>query len=61
LVSPEGIDLVQSSAKREDARLISSGANQLEAQGRELVSRIFTSWNQLDEWLRAVDGLRRAA
>ena len=25
------------------------------------VSRIFASWNQLDGWLRQVDGLRRVA
>ncbi len=25
-----------------------------------LVSRIFTSWNQLVPWLREIDGLRRA-
>jgi hypothetical protein len=27
----------------------------------ELVSLNFTSWNQLDGWLRAVESLRRAA
>jgi hypothetical protein len=26
-----------------------------------LVTRIFASWNQLDEWLRQVERLRRAA
>jgi hypothetical protein len=26
-----------------------------------VVSRIFASWNQLDGWLRQVDGLRRVA
>jgi hypothetical protein len=26
----------------------------------EVVSRIFASWNQLDGWLRRIDGLRRA-
>ena len=25
------------------------------------VSRIFASWNQLDRWLRQVEGLRRVA
>jgi hypothetical protein len=25
----------------------------------KVVSRIFTSWNQLDGWLRQVEGLRR--
>jgi hypothetical protein len=28
---------------------------------RRLVSRIFASWNQLDRWLRQVEGLRRVA
>jgi hypothetical protein len=28
---------------------------------RELVSRIFASWNQLDGWLRQAEGLRRVA
>jgi hypothetical protein len=27
---------------------------------KEVVSRIFASWNQLDVWLRQVEGLRRA-
>ena len=27
---------------------------------RRMVSRIFTSWNQLDEWLRQLDGMRLA-
>jgi hypothetical protein len=27
----------------------------------KVVSRIFASWNQLDGWLRAVDGLRQVA
>lgn len=35
VVSPDGIDLVQSSAKHEDARLSSSGRANLEAEGRE--------------------------
>jgi len=26
-----------------------------------LVSRIFASWNQLDSWLRQIEGLRAAA
>jgi hypothetical protein len=26
-----------------------------------LVSQIFTSWNQLDGWLRQIEGLRRMA
>lgn len=26
-----------------------------------VVSRIFASWNQLNRWLREVDGLRRVA
>jgi len=26
-----------------------------------LVSQIFTSWNQLDGWLRVVDSLRQVA
>jgi hypothetical protein len=29
--------------------------------GRELVSQIFASWNQLYLWIRAVDDLRRVA
>jgi hypothetical protein len=28
---------------------------------RKMVSRIFTSWNQLERWFRDVDGLRRVA
>jgi len=28
---------------------------------RTLVSRIFASWNQLDEWLRQIEGLRFVA
>jgi len=28
---------------------------------KSVVSRIFTSWNQIDQWLRRVQGLRRAA
>ena len=31
------------------------------ARERRLVTQIFASWNQLDGWLRRVDGLRRAA
>jgi hypothetical protein len=27
----------------------------------KVVSRIFASWNQLDGWLRQVEGLRRVA
>jgi hypothetical protein len=30
-------------------------------KGEKVVSRIFTSWNQLESWLRDVDGLRRHA
>jgi len=37
-----------------------SGRNQRE-RNESLVRRIFASWNQLDGWLRAVDGLRRVA
>jgi hypothetical protein len=29
--------------------------------GLEVVSRTFASWNQLDRWLRQVEGLRRVA
>lgn len=32
-----------------------------EARERRLVSQIFTSWNQMAEWLRRVDGVRAAA
>lgn len=32
-----------------------------EANQRRLVSRIFVSWNQVDRWLRQVDGLKRVA
>ncbi len=28
---------------------------------RDLVSRIFASWNELNGWLRQIDGLRRVA
>ena len=31
------------------------------ARREMLVSRIFVSWNQLDGWLRQVEGLRRVA
>jgi hypothetical protein len=27
----------------------------------EVVFRVFASWNQLDEWLKGVEALRRAA
>ena len=33
----------------------------LKVLGREVVSRTFVSWNQLDGWLRQVEALRRAA
>ena len=33
----------------------------LNHNGGILVSRIFASWNQLDAWLRQVEGLREAA
>jgi TetR/AcrR family transcriptional regulator, transcriptional repressor for nem operon len=36
-----------------------SGKDELYAEAE--VSRIFASWNQLDGWLRQVDGLRGAA
>ena len=29
--------------------------------GTDLVSQIFASWNQLDQWLRQLDWLRAAA
>jgi hypothetical protein len=32
-----------------------------ERGGESLVSRVFASWNQLDRWLRQVEGLRRVA
>jgi hypothetical protein len=32
-----------------------------ESADEKMVSRIFASWNQLDVWLRNIDGLRRAA
>jgi hypothetical protein len=32
-----------------------------ESADEKMVSLNFTSWNQLDGWLRQVDGLRRAA
>lgn len=32
-----------------------------ENRERRLVSLNFTSWNQLDRWLRQVEGLRRVA
>jgi hypothetical protein len=32
-----------------------------ESADERVVSRIFASWNQLDRWLRQVDGLRRVA
>jgi hypothetical protein len=30
-------------------------------RGLMVVSRIFVSWNQLDDWLRQIETLRRAA
>jgi hypothetical protein len=33
----------------------------LECWANEVVSRIFASWNQLDGWLRQVQGLKRVA
>jgi hypothetical protein len=32
-----------------------------ECADEKMVSRIFTSWNQLDQWLRQVERLRQAA
>jgi len=32
-----------------------------ESADEKMVSRIFASWNQLDEWLRQVEGLLRVA
>ncbi len=34
--------------------------NRLISKGINLLSRICTGWNQLDGWLRQVEGLRRA-
>jgi hypothetical protein len=31
------------------------------AYGKKVVSRIFASWNHLNEWLRQIERLRRAA
>lgn len=37
-------------------------ADSLREKGeRRLVSRVFAGWNQLDGWLRQVEGLRRVA
>jgi hypothetical protein len=38
-----------------------SETRSMEAIDWEMVSRIFASWNQLDRWLRQVEGLRRVA
>jgi len=35
--------------------------NDMHKRGQNAVSRIFASWNQLDRWLRQVEGLRRVA
>ena len=42
-----------------DAKIV-MGEKRVSALGR-VVSRIFASWNQLDEWLRQLERLRRAA
>jgi hypothetical protein len=58
VVSPEGIDPDGEPEGR------SRGADAFRGETNErieLVSRIFASWNQLDGWLRQVDGLRQVA
>ena len=60
VVSPEGIvpardEPSASRGKPETLRAKPTGAK------RELVSRIFASWNQMVNWLSQLQGLRRAA
>ena len=43
------------------AMAVAAGRKLLIVGRKEMVSRIFASWNQLDGWLRQVDALRRAA
>ncbi len=44
------------------SRFFSATADSLrEKRERRLVSRIFASWNHLNEWLRQIERLRRAA
>ena len=43
------------------AVLTDTGGTWLKMLKRVVVSRIFASWNQLDGWLRQIEGLRRAA
>jgi hypothetical protein len=61
VVSPEGIDHGKARPKADAVWLILSGEPNSKAEGREVVSLNFASWNQLDGWLQAVDGLRQAA
>ena len=54
-------------ASRSSMRVVTSASAKATADSlpekpeRRLVTLTFTSWNQLDQWLRQVEELRRAA
>jgi len=57
-VSPEGIVPEDASAGRGRVPddILANQRNEV-----ELVSQTFASWNRISEWLRRLDGLRKAA
>jgi hypothetical protein len=58
---PAGVSRASGKVRLRVASRRLPGDSLREKRERRLVSRIFTSWNQLGEWLRQVDGLRDVA